>query len=173
MVAFIRIIMIVLDVANIETVPFTYTEFGYKHRKEIFFMITSKELSGHPNTIRTLQKWIIAREKAPTSGKEKPNHYFYVGSDIDVTAAKECQLNEAGFKKEDYENMWFPTYYKAEDLAVIFSNELEDQNRHALRDLFHTILDSLKAANAYTSDKARCLILCDVFEHHFTNQFTQ
>lgn len=122
-------------------------------------MITSKELSGHPNTIRTLQKWIIAREKAPTSGKEKPNHYFYVGSDIDVTAAKECQLNEAGFK--------------AEDLAVIFRNELEDQNRHALRNLFHTILDSLKAANAYTSDKARCLILCDVFEHHFTNQFTQ
>ena len=37
MVAFIRIIMIVLDAASIETVPFTYTEFGYKHRKEIFF----------------------------------------------------------------------------------------------------------------------------------------
>lgn len=136
-------------------------------------MITSKELSGHPNTIRTLQKWIIAQEKASTGVNEKPRHYFYVGSDIDVTTVKEQQLNEAGFEKEDYENMWFPADYKAEDLAEIFGNELEDQNRHSLRDLFHTILDSLKAANNYTSDKTRCLILCDIFEHHFTNQFTK
>lgn len=134
-------------------------------------MITIKELSGHPNTVRTLQKWIIAREKSCTGADEKPNQYFYVGSDAVVTAPKQQQLKEAGFDRYEYENMSFPTYYKAEDFAEIFGNELEDQNRHSLRNLFHTILDSLKSANVYTSDKARCLILCDVFEHQFTNQF--
>lgn len=81
-------------------------------------MITIKELSGHPNTVRILQKWIIAREKSDTD--KKPNQYFYVGSDAVVTAPKQQQLKEAGFDRYTYENMSFPTYYKAEDLAEIF-----------------------------------------------------
>lgn len=128
-------------------------------------MITLNYFKNYPNTVQILQKWIIAQD---CTDKNNSKHYFYVGSNVDLDKSQEQQLQDVGYEKEDYKNMRFLSYYTSEDLAEIFGNELEDQNKHSLRNLFRIILHSLKDADVYISDSTQCLILCNIFDNLFS-----
>lgn len=129
-------------------------------------MLTLKHLTDYPKTVKTLNKWIIARERT-IHNITMPNQYFYIGDDADHNHTKLQQLHDAGFAKDETKGLQFINYYTAEDLAAIFGNEMEDRNRHSLTNLWTNILQSLYKSTSSLSDKGKCLILCDIYENTF------
>lgn len=129
-------------------------------------MLTLKHLTDYPKTVQTLNKWIITKERT-IHNITMPKQYFYIGDDTDHNHTKLQQLHDAGFEKDEIKNLRFINYYTAEDIAVIFENEMENRNHHNLTNLWTNILQALYKSTPSLSDKATCLILCDIYENTF------